>query len=71
MAIKNKEMEEKGAIEQVKIKKYAIKKLQAHCQQLFGVSLSTFVGATYGMTEEYTIEEMKTHIETWKKKGVK
>ncbi len=55
--------------------KFAIKKLQENCMQLFGVSASTFVAATYKMTGQYTVEEMKKHIETWKseawkKKGV-
>lgn len=50
--------------------KFTIEKLQENCQKLFGVSTSTFVGATYGMTGKYSIEEMKTHIETWKRKGV-
>lgn len=51
--------------------KFTVKKLQANCRQLFGVSTSTFAGATYGMTGKYTVEEMRTHIEEWKKKGVK
>lgn len=46
--------------------KFAIKKLQENCMQLFGVSASTFVAATYKMTGKYTVEEMKKHIETWK-----
>ena len=49
--------------------KFTVEKLQANCRQLFGVSTSTFAGATYGMTGKYTVEEMKTHIEEWKKKG--
>ena len=36
-----------------------------------GVSTSTFVGATVGMKGRYSVEEMKAHIEDWKKKGVK
>lgn len=51
--------------------KYAIEKLRANCRKLFGVSTSTFAGATYGMTGKYTVEEMKAHIEAWKRKGVK
>ncbi len=71
MASKNKETVGADIVTQVKtIQKYPIKKLQMNCNQLFGVSTSTFVGATYGMTGEYSIEEMKTHIEAWKKKGV-
>ncbi len=50
--------------------KFTVEKLQANCRELFGVSTSTFAGATYGMTGKYTVEEMKNHIEAWKKKGV-
>lgn len=50
---------------------FTIEKLKQNCIELFGVSTSTFCGATYGMTGKYTIEEMKTHIESWKKKEVK
>lgn len=51
--------------------KYTIDKLRANCRKLFGVSTSTFAGATYGMTGKYTVEEMKAHIEAWERKGVK
>ena len=49
----------------------APEKLRLNCRRLFGVSTSTFDGATYGLTEKYTVEEMRAHIEAWKKKGVK
>ena len=52
-------------------KKFTLEKLKQNCRELFGVSTSTFSGATYGMTAKYTVEEMKKHIEDWKKKGVK
>nr|DAG87052.1 MAG TPA: hypothetical protein [Caudoviricetes sp.] len=51
--------------------KYAVEKLQENCRQLFGVSTSTFAGATYGMTGKYTVEEMRAHIEAWQKREVK
>lgn len=51
--------------------KYTVGKLQENCRQLFRVSTSTFAGATYGMTGKYTIEEMRAHIEAWKKREVK
>lgn len=54
-----------------KPKKYTVEKLGKHCRELFGVSSSTYAGATYGMTGEYSVEEMKTHIEKWGKKEVK
>lgn len=45
--------------------KFPIEKLAANCRQLFGVSSCTFAGATHGLTGEYTVEEMKKHIEKW------
>lgn len=51
--------------------KFPIKKLQANCRKLFGVSTCTFAGATAGMTGEYTIDEIKTHIEKWCRTEVK
>lgn len=51
--------------------KYTLEKLRLNCRRLFGVSTSTFDGATYGLTEKYTVAEMQAHIEAWKKKGVK
>ena len=50
--------------------KYTVERLRANCLKLFGVTTSTFAGATYGMTGTYTVEEMKAHIEAWKKKEV-
>lgn len=72
MATKNKEAAVAKAPTQGKTaKKYTVEKLQANCRELFGVSTSTFAGAAYGMTGTYTVEEMKAHIEAWRKKGVK
>lgn len=52
--------------------KFSVEKLGAHCRKLFGVSASTYAGATAGMTGEYTVAEMKAHIEEWgSKKGAK
>lgn len=53
------------------VTKFPIEKLAANCRRLFGVSSCTFAGATYGMTGEYTVEEMKKHIEKWLKQEVK
>lgn len=52
-------------------RKYPIDRLRANCRKLFGVSGSTFAGATFGLTGAYTVEEMKTIIEAWKKKEAK
>ena len=51
--------------------KFTLEKLRLNCRRLFGVSTSTFDGATYGLTEKYTVEEMRAHIEAWKKTGGK
>ena len=51
--------------------KFPIEKLAVNCRQLFGVSSCTFAGATYGLTGEFTVEEMKKHIEKWRKQEVK
>lgn len=51
--------------------KFLIEKLREHSLELFGITLSTFDGATDGMTGEYTVEEIKSHIENWGKKEVK
>lgn len=50
---------------------FPVERLAADCRQLFGVSSCTFAGATYGMTGEYTVEEMKAHIEKWCSKEAK
>lgn len=53
-------------------RKFPVKKLRANCRQLFGVSSSTFDGATYGMTGEYTVDEISAQIKEWgSKRGVK
>lgn len=51
--------------------KYTIEKLRQNCLKLFGVTTSTFNGATYGLRGEYTVEEIKKAIDTWQKKPVK
>ncbi len=64
-------MAEKGKTGAAAPRKFELSKLQENCRALFGVSTSTFVGATVGMKGRYSVEEMKAHIEDWKKKGVK
>lgn len=71
MAGKNTSAElAKAAAKSPAPKKYTVERLRANCLKLFGVTTSTFAGATYGMTGTYTVEEMKAHIEAWKKKEV-
>lgn len=66
MAKANQNVNEKTVKQKFSVQKFTVKKLQENCMQLFGVSASTFVAATYKMTGKYTVEEMKKHIETWK-----
>lgn len=53
-------------------RRYPVGKLRENCRKLFGVSASTFDGATLGMGGEYTVEEMKKRIRDWgSAKGVR
>lgn len=45
---------------------FPLEKLRANCQELFGVTDCTFVGATHGMIGEHTVEEIKAQIEKWR-----
>lgn len=51
--------------------KFPLEKLAAGCMTLFGVTQSTFAGATAGMSGEHSIAEMKEHITKWLAKEVK
>lgn len=52
--------------------KYTLEKLKEHSVKLFGVSESTFIGATTGLTDkEYSVSEIKNTIEKWKAKEAK
>lgn len=64
-------MAEKGKTGAAAPRKFELSKLQENCRALFGVSASTFAGATVGMKGKFSVEEMRAHIEAWKKKGVK
>ena len=48
-------------------RKIPIDKLRRSCVKLFGVTPSTFDGATVGIPEgsRYTVEEMQAHIDKW------
>lgn len=76
MAVRAKTTETTAAADESKAQaakepKFPIEKLSANCRQLFGVSSCTFAGATHGLTGEYTVEEMRKHIEKWRKQEVK
>lgn len=75
---KNNSVENTGAaperdsiLKKVETPKFSVARLGENCRQLFGVSSCTYAGATHGLTGEYTVEEMKAHIDSWRKKEVK
>lgn len=52
--------------------KFSLEVLQKHCLELFGVTTTTFVGATTGIeAREYTKNEIKDIIEKWCRQEVK
>lgn len=51
-------------------RKIPIEKLRRSCLKLFGVTPSTFDGATVGLTGKFTVAEMQTHIDKWLKTPV-
>lgn len=52
--------------------KYTLEKLKEHSVKLFGVSESTFIGATTGLEDkEYSVSEIKNIIAKWKAKEAK
>lgn len=50
--------------------KFSVERLKKDAFELFGVSQSTYAGATYNLSGEYTVEEMRSHINKWLKKEV-
>ena len=70
MAIKKKVAEESVNTEET-APKFSIGKLRSKCLELFGVTTSTFDGATHGLDGEYTVEEMKYTIAKWKNTNIK
>ena len=45
--------------------KFTIGRLRENCLTLFGVTSSTFDGATYGLDGTYTVDETKKAINKW------
>jgi hypothetical protein len=71
MAAKTEKEQPQKTEKPAKAKKvFPLEKLRANCKELFGVTDSTFAGATYGMTGSYTIEEIKAKIENWQRMEV-
>lgn len=53
-------------------RKFPYEVLKANCMRLFHVTSSTFIGATIGKEDgEYTVDEMKSIVDSWLKKEVK
>lgn len=48
--------------------RFTLEKLRENCNQLFGVTDSTFAGASAGLNGEFTVNEMKSIISVWLKK---
>ena len=46
---------------------FTLEQLRPDCRALFGVSASTFDGATAALSGEYTVEQVRTHINNWLK----
>lgn len=44
---------------------FTIDQLRESARALFGISVSTFDGATHGMDGEFTVRAMRDHIEKW------
>ena len=53
--------------------KFSVEQLGKNAYQLFGVTQSTYAGATFGLNADdvFTVQEMKDHIDKWLKKEVK
>lgn len=71
--MKKEEKEKKVQKENIeKDQKYGLDALRKNCMELFGVTCSTFDGATNLCSRGlYTIKEVAVMIEMWTKKGVK
>ena len=52
---------------------FTVKQLRQHALKLFGVTVSTFDGAAYGLAEDakFTVNEMAEKIRQWQSKEVK
>ena len=51
--------------------KFTVEQLRSHALELFGVTQSTYAGATHNLNGKYTVDEMRDHIGKWLKKEVK
>lgn len=53
------------------VTKFPIEKLRQNCLALFGVTTSTFDGATLGYDGEYSVDEIKKAIDKWQNTKIK
>lgn len=51
--------------------KFTLERLRQDCLKIFGVTTSTFDGATCGKSGKFTLDEMKKIIEDWQNAPVK
>ena len=65
--------EQSKSVEVADKKTFTLDRLRTDCLNLFSVASATFDGATSDMdkSKEYTVDEVRNHIDDWKKKGVK
>ena len=49
---------------------FTVERLRRDCYSLFGVTVSTFDGATFGVKGEHTVEGMRDRISAWQNKRV-
>lgn len=74
MSNKPKTVEPDGTVENntaaAQPTKFTIERLRKDCLCLFGVTFSTYDGATFGSTKEFSVEEMSDHIKKWQSKGI-
>lgn len=56
-----------NAADNVQAQTFPLETLRANSLKLFGVSSSTFDGATAGMQGEHSVEEVKNKINKWLK----
>lgn len=67
MATKSTTTAEETTQAVTKEKKFRLEELAKKSMKTFGVTSSTFAGATADLTEaEYTVSEVKKHIDEWK-----
>jgi len=50
--------------------KFPLARLRQDCLEIFGVTTSTFDGAMFGKSGDFTVDEAKKIITDWQKKGI-